>query len=506
MTRRILSLWLPLWPIERHQKQQPSPSRSGLALYAPERGRLLVTAADPIALRLGICQGMPLAQARAMQPELHVAQAEPAADQAALEVLTLWCQWLSPLTATDGADGVWVETTGCDHLFGGEDQMAEHLLTRLAKAGYSARIAIADTAAIAAAVARSSHQSITLISPRGPESVLRELPLASLRLEPETLATLRRLGLVRVGQLLDMPRAPLARRFGQALPDRLDQAMGRLPEPLSFRIAPQAFRASGTLVEPISTVPAIARALENLVAELVDTLSRRGHGARHLQVQCMRVDGTLQSLQIGLSNASADPVRLNRLLAERIETIEPGFGIEAFTLSATETAPLDAPANRDWLTPATDPAGLSTLLERLGGRVGIQSLSRLYDGASQFPEREQAYAGCERVQGMEEHFSAGPHGPRPARLLPAPASITVTASWPDGAPKAFRWRRATHTVRGLIGPERVWSDWWHDPQGACARDYWVAETVEGERFWLFVAHDGAGPAKGQAVWFLHGLF
>jgi protein ImuB len=278
-----------------------------------------------------------------MQPELHVAQAEPAADQAALEALTLWCQWLSPLTATDGADGVWVETTGCDHLFGGEDQMAEHLLTRLAKAGYSARIAIADTAAIAAAVARSSHRSITLIPPRGQESVLRELPLASLRLEPETLATLRRLGLVRVGQLLDMPRAPLARRFGQALPDRLDQAMGRLPEPLSFRTAPQAFRASGTLVEPISTAPAIASALENLVAELADTLSRRGHGARQLQVQCMRVDGTLQSLQIGLSNPSADPVRLNRLLAERIETIEPGFGIEAFYPQCNRNSPTGRP-------------------------------------------------------------------------------------------------------------------------------------------------------------------
>ncbi|MFT8953305.1 MAG: DNA polymerase Y family protein [Acetobacter syzygii] len=506
MTQRILSLWLPLWPIERHQKQQPSHSRTGLALYAPERGRLLVTAADPIALRLGICRGMPLAQARAMQPELHVAQAQPATDQATLETLTLWCQWLSPLTATDGTDGVWVETTGCDHLFGGEDQMADRLLTRLTKAGYSARIAIADTAAMAAAVARSSHRSITLIPPGGQESVLRGLSLASLRLEPETLATLRRLGLVRVGQLLDMPRAPLARRFGQALPDRLDQAMGRLPEPLSFRMAPQSFRASGTLVEPISTAPAIARALEKLVAELSGTLNRRGHGARQLQVQCMRVDGTLQNLQIGLSNASADPVRLNRLLAERIETIEPGFGIEAFTLSATETTPLDAPANRDWLTPTTDPAGLPALLDRLGGRVGIQSLSRLHDGASQFPEREQAYTACERVQSMGEHSPVGPHGPRPARLLPAPAPLTVTAFWPDGAPKAFIWRRATHTIRGLIGPERVWSDWWHDPQGGCARDYWVAETVEGERFWLFVAHDGTGPAKGRSVWFLHGVF
>ncbi|MBO1329008.1 DNA polymerase Y family protein [Acetobacter suratthaniensis] len=506
MTRRILSLWLPLWSIERHQKQQPAPSRTGLALYAPERGRLVVTAADPIALRLGIRHGMPLAQARAMQPDLHVAQAEPAADQAALEALTLWCQWLSPLTAMDGTDGVWVDTTGCDHLFGGEDQMAERLLTRLARAGYSARIALADTAATAAAVARSSRHPLTLIPPGGQATALRDLPLASLRLEPETLDTLSRLGLVQVGQLLDRPRAPLARRFGQALPDRIDQAMGRLPEPLSFRAEPQAFRVSGTLVEPISTAPAIARALAKLVDELTEALTRRNHGARQLQVQCMRVDGTTQRLQLGLSNASADPVRLNRLLGERIETIEPGFGIEAFTLSATETAPLDAPANRDWLTPATDPTGLPALLERLMGRVGIQSLSRLQTGTSQFPEREQAYTGGERVQRVDELPPSCSHGPRPARLLPAPCPITVRAFWPDGAPKAFQWGRTRHTIHGLIGPERVWSDWWHDRLGARARDYWVAETLEGERFWLFAGHDGAGPVIGQAAWFLHGLF
>ena len=219
-----------------------------------------------------------------------------------------------------------------------------------------------------------------------------------------------------------------------------------------------------------------------------------------------RIGGTTQSLQLGLSNASADPVRLNRLLGERIETIEPGFGIEAFTLSATETAPLDSPANRDWLTPATDPTGLPALLERLMGRVGIQSLSRLQTGASQFPEREQAYTGGECVQKLDEHSPSCSHGPRPARLLPTPCPITVRAFWPDGAPKAFQWGRTRHTIHGLIGPERVWSDWWHDPQGARARDYWVAETLEGERFWLFAAHDGAEAAIGQAAWFLHGLF
>jgi protein ImuB len=140
------------------------------------------------------------------------------------------------------------------------------------------------------------------------------------------------------------------------------------------------------------------------------------------------------------------------------------------------------------------------------GRVGIQSLSRLQTGASQFPEREQAYTGGECVQKLDEHSPSCSHGPRPARLLPTPCPITVRAFWPDGAPKAFQWGRTRHTIHGLIGPERVWSDWWHDPQGARARDYWVAETLEGERFWLFAAHDGAEAAIGQAAWFLHGLF
>jgi protein ImuB len=441
-----------------------------------------------------------------MQPDLSVAQADPAADLAALEALTLWCQWLSPLTAADGTDGVWVDTTGCDHLFGGEDQMAERLLTRLARAGYSARLAIADTAAAAASVARSSHRRVTLVPPKGQETALRTLPLDSLRLEPETLTTLRRLGLVRIGQLLDRPRAPLARRFGQALPDRLDQAMGRLPEPLSFRAEPQAFRASGTLVEPISTAPAIAHALAKLVEELTEALNRRSHGARQVLVRCMRVDGTTQSFQLGLSNASADPIRLNRLLGERIETIEPGFGIEALTLSATETAPLEAPANRDWLTQAADPAGLPSLLDRLGGRVGIEGLSRLQAGGSQFPEGEQIYPGSATMRQVATRISENQGGPRPARLLPTPAPITVRAFWPDGAPKAFQWGGIRHAIRGLIGPERLWSDWWHEPQGARVRDYWVVETAEGERFWLFAGHDGAGPDARQVPWFLHGFF
>lgn len=506
MNRRILSLWLPFWPIERHLKQQGMTARTGLALYAPERGRLTVKAADGIALRLGIRCGMPLAQARAMQPDLNVALADPAADLTALEALTVWCQWLSPLTAVDGTDGVWVDTTGCEHLFGGEDQMAERLLTRLTRAGYTARLAIADTAAAAACVVRSSRHPATLIPPRGQETALRPLLLDGLRLHPETLITLRRLGLIRVGQLLDMPRAPLARRFGQALLDRLDQAMGRLPEPLSFTAEPQVFRASGTLVEPISTAPAIVRALAKLVDELAEALTRQNHGARQLLVQCMRVDGTTQSLQLGLSNASADPIRLNRLLGERIGTIEPGFGIEAFTLSATETSPLTVPENRDWLVPANDPASLAALLDRLSGRPGIKTLSRLQAGAGQFPEREQTQIGRDSVQKMEEHASSSIRGPRPARLLRTPSPITVRAFWADGGPKIFQWSRISHTIRGVIGPERLWSDWWHDPTGACARDYWVAETVEGERFWLFATHGGAGPDAGRASWFLHGFF
>ena len=70
--------------------------------------------------------------------------------------------------------------------------------------------------------------------------MLAPLPLAALRLEPATRASLESVGLRTVGAVMAAPRAPLARRFGATLLLRLDQALGRLEEAISPRLPVRA--------------------------------------------------------------------------------------------------------------------------------------------------------------------------------------------------------------------------------------------------------------------------
>jgi protein ImuB len=109
-----------------------------------------------------------------------------------LAALALWCQRFTPLTALDPPDGVVLDITGCAHLFGGEAGLQAALAARLP----GARMAIADTAAAAWGLARYGGE-------------LMALPVAALRLPPETAARLRKIGVRTIGQLARLPRAGL---------------------------------------------------------------------------------------------------------------------------------------------------------------------------------------------------------------------------------------------------------------------------------------------------------
>ncbi len=132
--------------------------------------------------------------------------------------------------------GLWLDITGCAPLWGGEAALLADLLGRLERSGFAARAAVADTPGAAWAVARHAGHPATVVPPEGHADAIAVLPIAALRISGEAADGLRRLGLDRVGALAAVPRAPLARRFGPAVLRRLDQALGRVAEP----IVPQA--------------------------------------------------------------------------------------------------------------------------------------------------------------------------------------------------------------------------------------------------------------------------
>src|SRR5262249_55777825 len=150
-------------------------------------------------------------------------------------------------------DGIWIDTTGCSHLFSGEEHMLTDLVARLTHSGIHARAAIADTTGAAHAFARFGRTTtVCVAAPGGGFDVLRELPVVALRIAPAIAATLRGLGIETIDELESVPRAPLARRFGQDVLLRLDQALGRQREPISPIDIPELLKVRRAFAEPIS--------------------------------------------------------------------------------------------------------------------------------------------------------------------------------------------------------------------------------------------------------------
>lgn len=460
--------------------------------------RVVIAAADAAAQALGLRPGMALAQAQAMVPGLVVADADPAGDAAARERLAAWCLRLSPLTAPD-ADGVWIDATGCAHLHGGEAGLLRALLDRLAADGIAARAAIADTPGAAHALAR--YSSMAVAPPGGAPAALAPLPVAALRLGEDEVALLRRLGLDTIGALAALPRAPLARRLGAGVVRRLDQALGRVAEPITPVVPPDTPQARLAFPEPLLTAESFFAVITRLVRRVCRALECAGLGARQLDLLFERVDGSVQAVRIGTARASRDVRHLARLLEERVETVDPGLGVEAMrlvasladTLAYTQTANLAAEAEAD----------IAALVDRLANRLGADRVWRAAPVESDVPER-----AVRRVPAVAPPTGAAwPAWPRPVRLLDPPQPVDTASMLPDHPPAAFTWRRHRHRIRRADGPERIPGEWWRrDSELGAVRDYWAVEDEVGRRFWLYRRGDGQDSTTGDLRWFVHGVF
>lgn len=464
----------------------------------------MIAAADGAARTQGLHPGMSVAQAAATVPDLAVADADPEGDGRALADLAAWCLHLSPLTAPDPPNGIWIDVTGCAHLHGGERNMLDTLVGRLAAAGLASRAGLADTPGAAHAVARHGADPVTVVAPGAQADAVALLPMRALRIPDETADSLRRLGIDLVGQLFAAPRGPLARRFGDTLLLRLDQALGRAAEPIRPVLPPGMISVRRAFAAPIATAEAFAAVILALVEDACAALEARGAGARTLDLMFERVDGSAQIVRIGTARPVRDPMHLARLLDERIETVDPGFGVEAMRLVLPLIEPLAPVQRTSGLDGPGETADIAALVDRLSNRLGAGRVYRVAPVDSDVPER--AVAAIPPLTPLDGRGWTTPW-PRPARLLPRPEPVEAMGLLPDLPPRWFTWRRVRHRVVRADGPERIAGEWWRrSSERAAVRDYWVVEDEDGCRFWLFRRGDGLDPATGGLSWFLHGFF
>lgn len=474
-----------------------------LVLAIRQGQRDIIHAADGDARALGLEPNMAVTQARALCAELEVRSADIEGDLALLHRLALHAvrHW-TPLASVTPPDGLFLDLTGTTHLFGGEQQFCRRLIRFFQRLGFTASVAIADTNGAAHALARFVDRRVTIVPSGQTASAIAPLPIAALRLEAGALAAARRFGLERIGDLLPLPRGPLARRLGRPALDRLDQAIGRLAEPIDGVQLFEAPSAERRLLEPIGTPDAIAQVMADLAEDLAALLRMSGLGARQVILALLRVDGSEQHVAVGLARASRDAAHLARLLKLRLERIDPGMGIESGRLTAIHAEPLGAEALGSTLAGDAPVIDLAGLVDRLAGRIGPRALFKVALVESDVPERAVA-----RIAALSQSIG-WPAWKRPARLLRRPEPLYgVIALLPDHPPRRFAWRGQMHDVVAGDGPERIHGEWWvRDGEVWAVRDYYRVEDREGRRFWVFRRGDGVEAETGDRSWWMHGAF
>lgn len=559
--RRILAIWCARLSVDRWRLTHALEAGEGAdaeptALITETAHGPRIDAVNDAARAAGAQSGTMLADARALCPQIKVAPSDPAGDLEFLEKLSIWAQRWGPWSALDPPDGVLVDITAAAHLFGGEVRLLADVEAAFARRKLAVRTAIAPTAGAAWALAHfgpprsiidcSSSSSSrgakhrgdpwpddasrsgpwiasSPAAPRNDENhmmrQLSDLPVASLRLDQDVLTVLRRLGLKRLGELAEIATGPvdrkeadardsLRRRFRSKSPSanpliRLDQLLGKVPEPLLPVVPQQMPLIQRRLMEPIRHRDLFDRVLADLATDMARELEGRGEGARRLELGLWRVDGEVLVRRLELAAATRESEHITRLFTTKLDDIDAGFGIETVRLRASWTEPLalgqgdiDEAAERHGTS-------LAACVDRLTVRLGQGAVSRPVPFASHLPERAQRWQPAldpePNSQGSFEFQK------RPLKLLDKPEKIAVLYASPDGFPQRFRWRGDVREVVRVEGPERIAPEWWRSKSTVRLRDYYRIEDAEGRRYWIYrhgIVGDGRG---GIPDWYLQGL-
>lgn len=452
----------------------------------------------------GVWLGMPAAQARALfdAGDVRIEAHDPVRDLAALRSLAVWAHCLSPRVAIDDGqeepDGLLIDVTGCEGVFGGEARLLRSAMEGLARLGIRARATIAPTFGAARAVARFGGEEETIIPAGGAREAIAPLPVAALRLGEELVTGLAEVGIERIEHLLELPRSALPARFGAEILLHLDRALGQAIETIEPVRPVAALSAERVFDGPTDRTEAIELTVRELVGEIAEALRARESGARSLEVELVRSDLAPESLLITLGRPSRDGAHLWALLRPKLERAHLGFGVEAVRIRVGSVGRVGHRQVEQWgdgRSMADSDRAFAELLDTLSNRLGAGRVVRASMVESHLPER--AFQMEAATMDRRSDRASITRADRPTVLLDRPAPVDVMSLASDGSVHRVRWRGEDHDVLACLGPERIAPEWWRSP--GSTRDY-LATQIEGGR-WLWLVR-----ALETGRWFVHGVW
>lgn len=466
--------------------------------------RLLVLQANAPAQALGIHPGLRRATALGLAPGLLILERDPHREQESLRQLACWALQFTPSVSLrvggiDPADsmhaacGLLLEVAPSLRLFGGRSALLQRIRSGLSEQGFTAQIACAPRAEAAWLLARH-RDGASIDCESRLQAALDPLPAGLLDNARPHLAVLGSVGAHTLGALRQLPRAGLARRFGNALLSELDRGFGRCPEVHAWFEAPARFHARLELLADVDTAEALLFAARRLVTQLCGWLAG-GHGAvSRFELHCAHHDQPASIHTVRLAQASRDAGRLLGVLRETLGRARLPAPVHTLCLQCDDVVPLAPDSGTLFPMPASVRQELGRLVERLQARLGREQVQQVRLVADHRPEAACRFeAVADLVTGASKPVPLSTGGlPRPLWLLsqPTPLAERQGRPWSDG-PLAL-----------LAGPERIESGWW---DGALVqRDYFIAADDAGRMFWIY--RQRLPDPEGRQGWFVHGRF
>jgi protein ImuB len=446
-----------------------------------------------------------------------------------LERLGVRAQRLTPRVSLDPPDGLLLEVKGSLHLFGGVEGLSREMAGECSRLRMPCTLALAPTPLAALALARAGGKlgassrtaaPATLLAITDPAQLvgkLSPLPLATLRWPQDTLDRLARIGVRTIGEVLRLPRAGFARRFGAGPLQTLDRLVGRASD-LKDRFEVRArFRRRRELTYELESHAALRAVLAPLLEELGGFLTARQCGVLTLECRLWHRAVPPTRCVLRLAAPLADPAQLAALLAERLSALVLPEPVRACELRSGPLVTRVQASGRLW-QPGEHGGGAAAqapqLIERLRARLGPEAVHGLRVVGDHRPEaawqvREPVMAASapqypvvRSAAGRLAPAFPGGGAPAPSGLARAPGAGAARPLWLLPKPRQLSERDGLPRRRGslrLLGDaERIETGWWDG--GEIARDYYTAVDVRGARLWVF--REREPPHR----WFLHGVF
>ena len=520
--KRAMCIYLPQWPLQRLRHERPDLRDQPIAIAQPRTARgAAILFCNRLSAHAGIRSGMPVAEARAREPSLRLFEADPEGDLARLEKLAKWAEKFTPRVGLEEGPTphcLLLDITGCEACFRGEKRLARLAMEGLKRQGWVARLAIADTVGAAWGLARYGVQKIregeapdprlkAIIAPAGQtREAVEDLPLAAMRLSAGTLDMLAKLGVERVGELLALPRTQMAIRFSPEVLRRLDQMLGRVAELVEPCRFPAEVQARCDFEYPTARRAFLDHAFDRLLDRIVEQLQECNRGARRLECWFFHETSEPHRVEVRLFRPTMSADHLREMLRTRMETVRLQQPVSALCLRVAVLERISERQGEWYETDASPPEELAGLIDRLTSKLGRQSVTfakLVSDPQPEYACRFESVLASEEKRerpsmlhnnskepqaGNDDTFSR-----RPMVVLPSPEPIEVEGD----RPTRFRRGGREYWVTQAWGPERIETGWWRGAD--IGRDYYIAETLDGSRWWLFRRLD-------DGRWFLHGCF